>query len=484
MRRLILLASSVSGLLAVASLPAYGQPAFPGAEGFGAAASGGRGGQVLEVTTLAASGAGSLQWALNQSGARIIVFRVSGVITGDVLIPHGDVTIAGQTAPGAGITVVGHLYGTYGQTYGNIIVRHLRIRAPPADATWTPAQHDAVQLSTQQLMIFDHVDISHGIDENVDMWGGAKDITVQWSAITFPDPAGGHPEGEHNYGLINGPGGGRISVHHNLFVHNKVRTPAIADGPADVRNNVVYNGREGFVHHNPATGDFNIIGNYYRDGPSASLAPLWFDPENEPAPTRYWVWNNWVDDPGEFEGRVDNPYTTPGFDSSYTFACCGIESSQFNSVGEFDFTSTAGYVPISTQDPLTAYQAVLAGAGAWPRDVLNQRAVDETLNRNGAWSNDRPSDWLEGLTPTTPPTDDDHDGMADPWELSRGLDPTNGGDHTTVMPSGYTAVEEYINQLADQLHDPQRALSVFKAQRRRERSTGGATRRSTPDARR
>lgn len=425
-------------------------PAFPGAQGFGAVATGGRGGQVLKVTTLAASGPGSLQWALDQPGPRIIVFAVSGVINGDIEIPHGDVTIAGQTAPGAGITIHGHLTTEFGTTFGNFVIRHLRVRAPAANTDWPPEQHDAIQFSTNHTMILDHVDISHGIDENFDLYDGAQDITVQWSAITFPVHGGGHPDGAaHNYGILNGPGGGRISIHHNLFVHNKARTPALAEGPADVRNNVIYNGREGFVHHNPAAGDFNLIGNYYKDGPSATLAPFWFDPENGPTvPTRYYVWNNHVEDPGIFTGRVDNPYTTPGFAAAYTFACCGLQSSQFNAWGEFNFASYSGYVAIPTESPAAAYEAVLARAGAWPRDLVNQWAVEETRTRTGSWGNRRPADWMTGLTPGTPPPDTDNDGMPNAWETARGLNPANGADHSTVMPSGYTAIEEYINEMA------------------------------------
>ncbi len=445
-----MLASAFVVLVSIAyPLAAQELVAFPGAEGFGASASGGRGGQVVKVTNLAASGPGSLQWAVEQTGPRIVVFEVSGVIAGDVLIPHGDLTLAGQTAPGAGITLNGHLYTEYGADFGNIIIRHMRIRAPVADEDWPPAQHDAIQFSTVNTLMLDHVDISHAIDENLDMWGGAQDITVQWSAITFPVYGGGHPDGDaHNYGLINGPGGGRISIHHNLFAHNKARTPALAEGPADVYNNVIYNGREGFVHHNPVAGDFNIVGNLYLDGPSASLAPFWFDPENDSPPSRYWVWNNWVDDPGEFVGRVDNPYATPGFDV-YSFACCGINSSQFNAWGEFDFTvANPGYVPITTQEPASAYDLVLDRAGAWPRDIVNQWAVDETRTRTGSWGDRRPADWLEGLTVGVAATDSDDDGMADAWELLNGL--TVGvADPNTVMPSGYTAIEEYINELAD-----------------------------------
>ncbi|VAW34102.1 Pectate lyase, partial [hydrothermal vent metagenome] len=169
------------------SFKTYAQlTAFPEAQGFGAFATGGRGGSVLKVTTLAATGVGSLSWAVNQPGARIIVFDVSGIITTDIEIPHGDITIAGQTAPGAGITLVGHLTTQFGVETNNIIIRHLRIRPPNPNAQWPPNQHDSIQFSSANNIILDHIDVSHGADENIDMWDGAHHITIQWSNISFP----------------------------------------------------------------------------------------------------------------------------------------------------------------------------------------------------------------------------------------------------------------------------------------------------------
>jgi pectate lyase len=464
------------GLAAPSGLAAL--PAFPGAEGFGAKATGGRGGQVLRVTTLSASGAvtGSLQWALNQPGPRIIVFRVSGVIDGDVHIPHGDVTIAGQTAPGAGITIHGHLYTTFGDDTGNLILRHIRVRPPDPDSQWPASQHDSIQLSTAHTFILDHLDASHGADETIDAWGGAYDFTLQWSAITYPiyDPGRGWT---HNTGIINhracidggstacsasDPLGGRVSIHHNLFVHARNRTPALSTGPADVVNNVVYNGREGFVHHNvvgaastspTAIGDFNIIGNWYIDGPSINLAPLWFDPENStlPIPTRYYVWDNQVVHPGTFTGRVDDPFETPGFEEEYGFHCCGIAEGQFDSPAAFDFSAHAGYEPVTRHASGQVMAEVVTSVGAFPRDLVNRWAVDDLQTRTGAWGNRRPANWLEGLTPGSPPTDADADGMADAWESANGLSSSNPSDHSTVRPSGYTAIEEYVNGLADAL---------------------------------
>src|SRR5690606_20513761 len=135
------------------------------------------------VTTLAADGPGSLAAALATEGPRIIVFAVSGVIEADLLeIPHGDLTIAGQSAPGAGITIAGRLYGAYDQNVQNIVIRHLRVI--PGPAVGPGAQFDAIQLSRNSRVILDHVTVANGVDETVDMYE-ARDLTVQWSAIAF-----------------------------------------------------------------------------------------------------------------------------------------------------------------------------------------------------------------------------------------------------------------------------------------------------------
>ena len=423
--------------------------AFPGAEGFGAAASGGRGGQVVKVTNLNASGAGSLQAALNVPGPRIVVFAVSGVINSDIFIPHGNLTIAGQTAPGGGITIRGRLFSNYSPGIDNIIIRHVRIRPRP----YTPAegaanQYDGMQFSLNRLAIFDHISVAFGVDETFDLYE-ADDITVQYSTIEQSSTLG---DVGHNYGLLNGPNGWRISIHHNLFAHNSNRNPAIANGPADVRNNVAYNVKHGFVHHNPATGRFNIIGNYYKQGPNDALHPFFFDDENGgTAPDlRYYLRDNYIDDPGDFVGSVDNPWATPPLHS--TFGSLGLPVS-YRAATEHDFSTYPGYVAVTTEAASAAYDTVLNKAGAWPRDIVTNKSVQDARDRTGNWGANVPTitGLMTGLTPGTPPVDSDNDGMADTWETARGLNPLNGNDHSTILPSGYTAIEEYINELASLL---------------------------------
>jgi pectate lyase len=422
--------------------------AFPGAEGFGAAITGGRGGRVIKVTTLAATGPGSLQAALDESGPRIIVFAVSGVITADVIeVTNGDATIAGQSAPGAGITIQGRFVGAYTEDVQNIVVRHLRVR-PEYDGS-AGEQFDAVQFSMNRFVILDHLSVSFGVDENVDLYS-AQDITVQWSTIES-SATDGHPEGEHNYGLINGPDGVRASIHKNLFAHNKNRNPAIANGPAEVLNNVAYNVRHGFIHHNPASGPFNLIGNYFKPGSDDELIPFYFDDENGSGASdlSYYIAGNWVEGSGSScdEGALDNPWTQCDNDL--------VRDESFRADAEHDFSGAGtAYRPVSLLPVSEAYAAVVARAGAFPRDVVTLRSVDEMAAGTGTWGAREPSDLMEGLTPTDPPTDADDDGMADAWEVQQGLDPANGDDHTTAMPSGYTAIEEYLNELADDLVAP------------------------------
>jgi pectate lyase len=470
MRRLSTLSIAVACALASAG-PATAIPAFPGAQGFGAVATGGRGGQVIKVTTLTPTGPGSLQAALDAAGPRIIVFTVSGIIDGRSLpdstfyIPHGDVTIAGQTASalGRGITIFGHLYTPWPETFGNIIIRHVRVRPPtPAAGGQTPSsQHDGIQFSAAQKVILDHVDVTHGADEQLDFYTAARDVTVQWSMIGFGLIDVG--DGQHNYGIINGPGGGRFSVHHNFFVHNRNRSPAISDGPAESINNVVYNFREGFVHNNPVAGTFNLIGNHFRTGPNAVTTPIWLDPEDDTLPAGYHMSDNWLDHPNTFVGRIDNPFATNlgsngsglvDFDDEYTFFCCGIHAGLTAHATAYDYGATVGYVPIATQANAIATTNVFDRAGAYPRDQVATAAHTEYTARSGSWGNrflDH-TQWMNGLpAPSAPPVDTDNDGMPNAWETAQGLNP-NVNDSAVVRPSGYTAIEDYINGLADSLY--------------------------------
>ena len=414
-------------------------PAFPGAEGFGSRTPGGRGGRVIQVTNLNPSGPGSLQAACSAEGPRIVVFEVSGVIPGEVSIPHGQITIMGQTAPGAGITIKGMLITKYDPEglarYPDIVIRFLRVRPDPVPGV---AWADALQFSGVRNCVLDHLSLSWSSDETMDIYS-SRNLTVQWCAIEESDTEG-HPEGRHNYALINGPGGGEVSIHHNLFAHHSRRCPAVSDGPADVRNNLVYNFRDGFLHDNePNDMGYNIIGNYYKQGPNDNIYPF-----NFWRGTTYYLHDNYLESragSGSYTGPVEDPWAEA--DKLYglqVYANLGIKAKQPTEVP-----------PVATQSPLDAYELVLANAGCLPRDTVGRRTVNEVRAGSGSWGRHDPGDLLAGLTPAAPPKDTDHDGIPDFWERAKGLNSADSTDHAKIMASGYTALEEYGNLLAQRL---------------------------------
>lgn len=405
-------------------------PAFPGAEGFGAQTPGGRGGRVIKVTNLNADGPGSLQAACQVAGPRIVVFEVSGIIRGDVVITEPHITVAGQTAPGAGITIEGRLMTAYQREdpVHDVVVRFLRVRARPGLGN----QGDCVQFSIVDNAILDHLSCAWAEDETVDLFSRARNVTVQWCMIeesSCTEERGGG----HNYGLITGRSSHNISIHHNLFVHQRRRNPAVGSGPADFRNNVVYNFRDGWSHEgNYGQPGFNIVGNHYRRGPSdPDIFPFCFEDE-----IPYYLRDNYI----AGVGMIQDPWAEA--DKLYGlryYADKGVKQEQPTPVA-----------PVTTHTPHEAYDLVLQQAGCFPRDVVSRRMIRDVRSGTGAWGRHEPEDLLEGLTPGAPPLDADDDGMPDVWERAHGLDPGTD-DSATLMGSGYTAVEEYLNERAQAL---------------------------------
>jgi len=423
-------------------------PAFPGAEGFGAYVTGGRGGKVIKVTTLNASGPGSLQAALDTRGARIIIFDVSGVIqAGKIVIPHGNVTIAGQTAPGAGITIEGRLYGEYHPSVKNIIIRHIRVRPPKFNWKSDGTKFDAVQLSKNSNIILDHVSMSFGVDETLDLYS-ARNVTVQWCTIEQA-ALQGHDEGKHNFGLINGPEGGRISILNNLFAHFSKRAPALSVGPAETINNVMYNIKDNWMHHNPARGTFIVSNNYFRRGPSSLMTPFFLDAESVGKDLAYYFDSNYVDDPDIYEGEL-GPWDSPNVYEPLKYVCAS-DCEKFKLNTRPNFTQLEAYLKPTEVNYKLAYENVLKSVGAFPRDDITNVTVEETIQRTGEWGARIPSNLMTGLQPSLPTQDSDNDGMPDVWESQNGLNPNDKEDQHKIISSGYSAIEQYINELADEL---------------------------------
>ncbi|RRN77014.1 T9SS C-terminal target domain-containing protein, partial [Pseudoxanthomonas sp. SGD-10] len=248
------------------------QLAFPGAEGYGRFARGGRGGKVVYVTNLNDSGPGSFREAVtNNIGPRTIVFNVSGVINlkSRLVLNQSYVTIAGQTAPGKGIVIRSAPLGITGP---DNIVRHLRVRLGAGTT------YDGMGLTGSNNSIIDHCSISWTIDEGFSSRGGAKNITFQRSMIAEALNLADHSVQigkEHGYAATIGGDVG--SFHHNLLAHNNGRNWSLGDGldgagmyrgRMDIRNNVVYNW--GSRTTDGGTHEVNFVNNYYKPGPATT----------------------------------------------------------------------------------------------------------------------------------------------------------------------------------------------------------------------
>ncbi|MCW9706586.1 pectate lyase family protein [Fodinibius salsisoli] len=437
----------------VGNLPAQ-QLAFPGAEGYGKYTKGGRGGAVYEVTNLNDTGKGSLRAAVEASEPRTVVFRVSGTIEleSDLSIEHPFITIAGQTAPGDGITIKDYPLNIHAD---EVIIRYLRIRL--GDESGEEA--DAISGRYHKNIIIDHVSASWGRDEVLSFYHNSY-VTVQYSIIS---EAIGDGEG-HKFGAIWGDN--YSTYHHNLIAHNESRNPRFASGSGytDVRNNVIYNWGYNSVYggeqQQQGNDEFdfttvNLVANYYKPGPATLrgvrnriLEPSsrglddkgsWYVADNvmvgDPAVTA----DNWLGVDGEDFVQLKEPWPAMAIDQ---------------------------------QTAEEAYQAVLEHAGATlpKRDAVDMRIIDEVRNGYATYEGDvyeqehsvidssqksgiidsqeDVGGWPE-LKSAAPPADTDQDGMPDEWEKENDLEPDDASDRNKVADDGYTMLEKYLNSLVD-----------------------------------
>ncbi|MEI6945596.1 pectate lyase [Paraflavisolibacter sp. H34] len=479
-------------LVGARCLPVWSQtPAFPGAEGGGMYTTGGRGGPVYYITRLddksegnPATREGSLRWCLEQAGKRIILFKVSGTIWLDrpLRIHNGDVTIAGQSAPGDGICLAGHPVSVDAD---NVIVRYLRVRM--GDARIDPREADGADAFSgrqHKNIVIDHCSISWSLDECSSFYDN-ENFTMQWCLISESLRLSGHSKGPHGYGAIWG--GVNATFHHNLLAHHDSRTPRFGPGvkhaghdTTDVRNNVFYNWNGNGCYGGEAM-HISLVNNYYKPGPATGeMIAQRIVALNANAGThgferikdvwgRYYVSGNLL--PHNKKVSADN--------------WLGVQLKDGKQAEEIKLLQPITVGKIHTQPAATAYEKVLQWVGcSRVRDAVDQRIIRETKTgtapfkglskyngEGGSWKSlqyprpgilDSQSDldphtggswsaWPE-LKSAPAPADTNGDGIPDGW-LERHYP---GKKATDRNAEGYTYVEVYLNSLVAHITRQQR----------------------------
>jgi formylglycine-generating enzyme required for sulfatase activity/pectate lyase len=425
--------------------------AFPGAEGFGACTSGGRGGRILFVTTLDdyVPGSeepipGSLRAAVMAEGPRYVLFRVGGTIAlkADLWIRNPHITIAGQTAPGGGICIKDYQVVLATR---EIIVRHVRFRSGDE----TRKEQMSVGIFGGHDSIIDHCSMTWAIDEVMSSFGTVHNLTVQWSIISEGLSRSYHPKGEHSKGSILGGDGG-ITIHHCIYAHNSARNPRVNTIVLDFRNNLLYNWgyRAGYTREGPCY--MNYVGNYLMPGPStrSSAVTDLFQPGDDMA--RIFLADNLLI--GYPEQTQDNRLLIdpPKGADRDAFRETVTVNEPFRSPG------------VQTHAPRAAFERILAEAGALLpiRDSADQRLMEEIRTGTGRIidSQQDVGGWPV-LADGHPEPDADADGMPDQWERQHKLafadaaDALEDPDH-----DGYPNIEEFLN--ATDPHKPEQNCRV------------------------
>ena len=445
--------------------------AFPGAEGGGMYASGGRGGKVLHVTSLEDTNSeGTLRWAVTQNYPRTIVFDVAGIIElrNTLNINRNDVTIAGQTAPGDGICIKNYRVAI---NASNVVIRFIRCRMGDEKNT----EDDAMNIMTHdngqfKNIIIDHCSMSWSTDECASFYG-MDNFTFQWNIVSESLRNSVHGKGSHGYGGIWG--GENASYHHNLLAHHDSRNPRIdhdyvstQKGPVSLVNNVIYNwGSNTCYGGESANNDnnfkqYNLINNYYKPGPATNKKKLWFiDPTTSCSncsglgtgkivPGHFYMSGNFMD--GNSGMSSDNWTGTTA--SANVIAAIKSES---------QFTYPANPSSLTVHSAQDGFTAVLDYAGAsFKRDAVDTRVASET--RQGTFTHTGSNGSKNGLIDTQSDVggwpeykgeaanDSDADGMPDWFEDQFGLNKSNPSDSPAVgldKNKRYTNLEMYLHYI-------------------------------------
>ena len=496
MRKILTL---VLGFLFLSDLSAALLPdtlvAFPGAEGFGKYTSGGRGGKVVYVTTLAddANGEteGSLRWAVKQfpDEPLTVCFAVTGEIrlVKDLRINRKNYTIAGQTAPGVGIVITHNKVNCGGSE--NFIIRNIRFRVGRYNTDSTFITVNAFGAENCSNYIIDHCEFGWSTEENMNTYD-SHFITVQYCIVHEGLNSSGHPKGARGYGCQWG--GSPASYHHNLLVNNNKRSCRFNGAQSndfvvylDYINNVVYNFEGGsngcYGGENTAkldSGEYNglnsahecnFINNYYKVGPNTTNKKWFFSVEAARSGATSWGPSQWYLSGNVFEGvasaTADNWSAISGKSPYANVDTLRVDTlirpktpwwrwTADSIYGRYDFDKYA-YAAENYQSAEEAYQTVLDTAGCFPRDHVGNRLIADTraglytyvgskTGKKGILDTEEDAEGFYDYTVVAPQLDTDLDGMPDEWEIANGCDP-NTQDNNVRHASGYTMLEMYLD---------------------------------------
>ncbi|MBQ7875671.1 MAG: hypothetical protein IJ316_00110 [Clostridia bacterium] len=464
----------------LAAVPCYAQEAeselmatpliaFPGAEGAGRYATGGRGGSVYHVTNLNDSGAGSFRDAVSASN-RIVVFDVGGTINlkSDVVV-KGNITIAGQTAPGGGgITLRG---GKIGMGGDNIIIRFVSSR-PGENGS---SECDAWGGDKGSNSIIDHCSIGWANDEQFGLYSNNQNQTVQYSIIGPSNCISYHSKGAHGFGIMLGKANN--TWHHNMIAHNISRNyRGKSTGAIDYVNNVIYNW--GYQTAYGTFGQVNYVGNYFKAGLSTTGGYRFVDLSSGTGYEKfrfYLTGNKMVTSTG---ADYDTNMNTDNW-NGFNFRETGLTRSDIGvstPIAVYDVYGNNASVAYNAQTADEAFETVLQHAGAGIRADLRPRidkqVMEEARTGTGYLTGGRDFNTLTSSDTALNEaiskynikemnydeyypsailqkdiTDSDNDGMSDEWELARGLNPSVNDASGDYLGQGYNNIEYYINDL-------------------------------------
>ncbi|WNG26840.1 hypothetical protein F0U62_24590 [Cystobacter fuscus] len=415
--------------------------AFPGAQGFGKNATGGRNGTVYHVTNLNDSGAGSFRDAVSSSN-RIVVFDVGGYIQLETAVSvKSNITIAGQTAPGEGIGFRGGEISFAKSS--NIICRYLRVRPGSETASTTD---DALSLYRARNVMIDHSSFEFGpwnnIDGVSDDWQNAPvtDITIQDSLIANPT---GQQFGAHTESVSS-----QWAWYRNIFANSHNRNPLAKINTVFV-NNLIYNYSAAYTTHTSTNFKHDILNNYFVFGPaSTGTDNTWFQVDKNQS--IYYQGN--LKDTNR-NGKLDGATTTPYWYQGPGTVLSSPWSSETTATAPLDTTSAArvaismaGPLPRDPVDALLISQVSKLGSGTTGTGA-NTAGPDGGLYTSQAQTG-LPNNGYGSIAGGSRPTDTDNDGMPDTWEMATGSQP-NVNDAMTKAADGYALIERYINWLAE-----------------------------------